>query len=185
LREGVFQQPRLFTSTIRLQDNSLLPDGRGFLHESSDVRNMTGRKRIWIWLILASVGGLLGYLRLISGRVVQRLQSPDGQIVATVREFRHLSEDSIGIELRTKSNPLRHSVFTGLNYGTSVAISWKNPRNLVVECTACANLSIYGCEQRWHDVTIHYVWRDGSPEYPPTTFSKGVGNCGESANAQR
>lgn len=136
------------------------------------------RRKIRFWLILALVGvvgGLVGYLRLFSGQVMQRLQSPNGQTVATIRKFGRLSGNLTGIELRARREPLRHFVLTGLDYDDGLSISWENPRNLIVQCTNCTDISIYRCEQRWHDVTIHYVWHGGSPDYPATTFSKGVG----------
>ncbi len=131
--------------------------------------------------IVAVLGSLFVYLRLFSGRVLQWLPSPDGHVVAAVTESGSLSAldtDSIGVELRSKYNPIRHFVFSGLDYGTSVTISWTDQRNLVVKCTRCASLAIYRCEQQWHDVAIHYMFSDGSPEFPQTTFSKGVeGRC--------
>jgi hypothetical protein len=137
------------------------------------MSKLTRRRRIWGWLTLAIVavlGGLFVYLRLFSGRVLQRLPSPDGQVVAAVSESVSLSPldaDSIGVELRSKYTPLRHFIFWGLDYGTSVTISWTDSRNLVVKCAQCTSLAVYGCEQQCRDVVVHYVFADGFPDFPP------------------
>jgi hypothetical protein len=95
--------------------------------------------------------------------------------------------DSIGIEVRARGNPLRHFIanFEYFDPATSsVTILWKDARNLVVKCTGCMSMSVLRCERHWQDVTIRYAWQDGSPMYPPTTFSKGVESCGESARPE-
>ena len=141
------------------------------------------RKRTWLRLfaaILVIVGGLLLYLRLFSGTTVQYAPSTDGKTVAYVRTYRSLSAldtDAVAVELRATHNPMRHIVFFGLNYGTALHIDWANPKELLVRCRECANLAVYGCDQRWKDVAIHYEFGDGSPTYPPTTFSGGAGPC--------
>lgn len=102
---------------------------------------------------------LVLYLRIFAGHVQQRAPSPDGRVIAEVRLYHGLSamdapEDSV--QLKTRLNPFRHTVFFALNYGGDVRVSWTAPSSLVVTCSRCGELSIYAQEYRWGDVSIRY-----------------------------
>ena len=152
---------------------------------------MKGRRRFWIWIVvgIAAIAAPLAYLRLRSGNMVQHSPNTDGRFVAEVRTFDPASAMDtrlVVVFLRRTGVPLRHGVFDGLDYGSSVAVSWTTATDLVVRCKDCKNMAVYLCEQRWGDVTIHYVFDDGSPTYPPTTFSSGVqGECGNGTGTAR
>src|SRR5262249_34434380 len=115
-------------------------------------------------------GAFLAYLRLFSGHVLQRLPSPDRRTVAVVNEEGSgsaVDANSLGVALRTRWNPVRHLVFSGLDYGTSLAVSWMDANNLVIKCMNCKSLAVYRCEKQWHQVSIHYLFADGLPDFPP------------------
>jgi len=68
------------------------------------------------------------------------------------------------VQLRTKFNPFRHTVFSGLLYGGDLRISWADSRTLVVKCHGCSNADIRGMQQKWNAVSIRYVMVDsGQP----------------------
>ncbi|MHB8487429.1 MAG: hypothetical protein ACYDCM_17080 [Candidatus Acidiferrales bacterium] len=126
-------------------------------------------KRKWFHYFLKLAVGfvfllvLMGlYLRFFSGRRQQLVSSPDGAVIAEVRLYRGVSamdapEDAV--EVRTKFNPFRHTVFFALNYGGDVSISWLNSHHLLVTCINSKNLTVYTKQQKWKDITIHYVNR--------------------------
>jgi hypothetical protein len=102
---------------------------------------------------------LLLYVRVFPSGIQQRVSSPDGQAVAEqilLRPLTTLDTVQTTVQLRTKLNPFRHTVFAGLNYGAEVTISWIDSRNLLVKCVKCTNLNVLRREDNWRYVTIHY-----------------------------
>jgi hypothetical protein len=111
-------------------------------------------------LLIAAVCLFVLYERVFSGTVRQRVNSPDGRIVAEVRVYAGLSamdapEDAV--QVKTRLSPFRHTVFFALNYGGSVTLSWKDADTLVVKCGKCSNMRVYTKERSWHDVSIEYA----------------------------
>ena len=109
---------------------------------------------------LIALSGLVLYIRLFAGDVRQRLVSPDGMVIAEVRtlDFAAATDGpNTAIELRTKNNPFRHSVFSGLDYGAKITVSWIDAKSLLVRCEDCAKLSYGNTRQdKWHEIEIHY-----------------------------
>jgi len=100
------------------------------------------------------------YLRLFAGRVTQRLDSPDGNAVAEVRFYNYgfaTDAPEIALQMRTKYNPFRHTVFFALTYGGDVTISWTDALSLSVSCSRCNDLGVYAREVTWRDVSIRYA----------------------------
>jgi hypothetical protein len=100
------------------------------------------------------------YLILYDGQEQQRVTSPDGKIIAEVRDYNQSAATDavqVTVELRTASNPFRHTVLLCLNYGGTVTISWKDATNLQIECAHCENLRSYKLERSWNGVSIHYA----------------------------
>jgi hypothetical protein len=112
------------------------------------------------------------YGAFLGGEVRQYQPSPDGRNIAEYREYRQGGATSTNlstVELRTRFNPLRHTVLAGLDYGAKLSLSWMNsqnllvscngcdPRNLVIRCNDCTSLDIVKKESRWRDVFIHYA----------------------------
>lgn len=99
------------------------------------------------------------YLRIFAGKLDQRVFSPDGRTVAECRTFDFAAAtdaDQTAVQISSRFNPFRHTVFSGLNYGATVSASWLNPRTLLIRCTNCKDLDIRGQEHRWKDITIRY-----------------------------
>jgi hypothetical protein len=115
------------------------------------------------------------YGRFFEGTIRQYQTSPDGSKVAEYREYGQsggaTSTDLSTVELRTRLNPIRHTVLAGLDYGGKLTITWIDsqnllitcygctPRNLLVPCTNCTSLDIMRKEATWRDVSIRYVIR--------------------------
>ena len=127
------------------------------------------------------------YLQLVSGHALQHLTSPDGKYIGQVRTSETGSAvdvDYISVDLQPRWNPFRHEVFGGLDGGTHLTISWMDSQNLLITCTECNNLgqtyigekgesiqpenrfsTCAKCgtpryahkEDKWRDITIHYV----------------------------
>jgi hypothetical protein len=127
------------------------------------------------------------YLRVVSGHTLQHLTSPDGRNIAQVRTSTTGSAvdvDYISVDLQSRWNPFRHEVFGGLDGGTHLTISWTDSQNLFITCAKCDNLgqtyigekgesiepehrfsTCSKCgnpryaykEDKWRDITIHYV----------------------------
>jgi hypothetical protein len=105
---------------------------------------------------------LFVYARIFAGRVKQRETSPDGNSIAEVRALPALSgldADLIAVRLRTRWNPFRRVVFSGLDYGAQITISWIDPTDLLVTCASCDHLRDQDRENSWRNVTIHYAIR--------------------------
>jgi hypothetical protein len=113
------------------------------------------------------------YGRLFEGQVRQYEPSPDGNNIAEYRQYKQsggaTSTDLTTVELRTRLNPIRHTVLSGLDYGAKLSITWIdsrnllitcngcNPRDLLVPCKNCTSLDIVKKEAQWRDVSIHYA----------------------------
>jgi hypothetical protein len=115
------------------------------------------------------VGSLMVHGRVSGGQTIQRLPSPDGRVIAEVNllETSAAEANELRVLLRTKSNPLRHCVFGGGDYGARLSISWIDSKNLLVKCEDCSMNPLifsklkppYTKEDRWHDIAIHYdIW---------------------------
>ena len=105
---------------------------------------------------------LFVYVRVFAGHVKQTATSPDGKSIAEVRELSPLSgldADLIAVRLRTTWNPFRRVVFSGLDYGAQITISWIDPTDLLVMCVGCDHLRDQDRENSWRNVTIHYSIR--------------------------
>jgi hypothetical protein len=125
--------------------------------------------------ILLGITGLVAVVlifgRLFAGQIRQWEVSPDQKNIAECRVYNTssaTSSDLSTVQLRTRFNPFRHTVLSGLDYGAKLSIAWIDSKNLVVECGNCGgfetkcdtcgdSLYIVKKETRWHDVTIHYV----------------------------
>jgi hypothetical protein len=110
------------------------------------------------------------YLRLFTGTVYGKVMSPDRRYVAEWREYCGFAAatDSCldSIELKSRYNPFRHSVFEALGMGRPLII-WRDSRTLVLDCLNCGSFIvkcsacesqpyIVGKEGRWGDVRIFY-----------------------------
>ena len=106
------------------------------------------------------------------GKTMQYAVSPDGRNVAEYREYKQSSATSTDlstIELRARLSPIRHTVLSGLDYGGRLSVKWLDSRNLLVTCTGCNPLCLAlprsNCtaidvvrrENKWRDVSIHYI----------------------------
>jgi len=114
---------------------------------------------------------VLLYGHLFGGQTAQWEESPDHKKVAECRRYGTSSATTSElrtIELRTRFNPFRHTVLSGLDYGAKLSVSWIDSKNLMVQCGNCGNfeikcdacsdgLYIFQKKDRWHDVRIHYV----------------------------
>jgi hypothetical protein len=99
-------------------------------------------------------------MRIYAGEIRQRVSSPDGKFVAQVRELNSgsaVDADYVSVQLQTKWNPIRHHVYGGLDYGIGIGISWMDSTNLLVTCTKCEKLGMGFKEDKWREVTIHYL----------------------------
>jgi len=115
------------------------------------------------------------------------LASPDGKYISQVRTSdtgSAVDVDYISVDLQPRWNPFRHEIFGGLDSGAQLTIPWLDSQNLLITCTKCDNLgqeylgekgesiepehrlsTCAGCgtpryaykEDKWHDITIHYV----------------------------
>jgi hypothetical protein len=124
---------------------------------------------ITIGCIIVAHVALLLYGRLFAGHVQQRVVSQDGAAIAEVRQLEPLSAmdaNLITVELRTRFNPFRQTVFGGLDYGGEIKISWIDSRDLLVQCLRCDRLDIRRNESAWHNVAVHYEIQGGIG--PPT-----------------
>jgi hypothetical protein len=95
-----------------------------------------------------------------AGKTVQRVVSPDGTTIAEVRDYDPLTgldAEQTNIELRYRYSLLRHTVFFGLNYGSTVRITWKDNKSLGVECLKCdTSFRILEKQGNWNDVALNY-----------------------------
>lgn len=111
------------------------------------------------------------WIRIFAGETLQYTPSPDGENIAEYRRYKQSSAtttDLITIELRSRFNPIRHTVLSGLDYGATFSLNWRDSRNLIVGCQGCnpANLTVRGAptafaavkkEERWNGVSILYA----------------------------
>ena len=122
--------------------------------------------------VLAILAAYIAHGRFFGGEIRQYRRSPDGTTIAEYREYKQSSATSTDlstIELRTRYNPIRHTVLSGLDYGANLSITWIdsrnllitcngcNPRDLLAPCNNCTGLDIVKKEGRWRDVSIHYA----------------------------
>jgi hypothetical protein len=121
----------------------------------------------------------VGYLRACSGHVRQYLPNPSGTLRAEVIDesgsASAMDAGMLGVTLKTRLNPFRHFVFSGLNYGAEITVTWINDRVLFIRCEHCEKL--HGAmivERKWHQTTICYggsgkpdLLRNNDPLCPP------------------
>lgn len=129
--------------------------------------------------VLAVICGIAVTLAVVNrfwaGQTLQYSISPDGRSIAECREYKQSSATSTDlktVELRTRFNPVRHTVLSGLDYGATLSITWIDSRNLLVTCRGCnpldlqircnncTALDIVKRETEWRDVSIKYEWHD-------------------------
>jgi hypothetical protein len=99
------------------------------------------------------------YARLFAGDAEQVATSPDGRIVAQVRDYSHSAATDaaqLTIELKTRRDPFRHTAFLALNYGSDLRISWRDATTLQVSCSACGKLKTYQMDAAWREISIEY-----------------------------
>lgn len=128
-------------------------------------------RMLWAFLgvIVIFVACVL-YVRAFGGHIRGYEVSPDGREIAEWIETGESSATTTSltsVALRTKSNPIRHIVFSGLDYGGRIHIQWIDPENLLVTCDGCkmpdhitqgaTNISILRKQTNWGNVSIHYV----------------------------
>jgi hypothetical protein len=112
------------------------------------------------------MGGLLLLLPVIvgilpSGKVLERIASPDGRNIAEIRvsDFAAATDvDHSSVVLRSRLNPFGGSaVFGYVNNGATVNISWVDAKNLRVDCgDTCDRLEVEGLQYGWNGISIHY-----------------------------
>lgn len=114
---------------------------------------------------------LILWIRISPGETLQSARSPDGETIAEYRRYRQSSAtttDISTIELRGRFSPMRHTVLSGLDYGATFCLNWKDSRNLIVECQGCNsdNLVLRDTptafaaikrEERWHGISVLYL----------------------------
>jgi hypothetical protein len=122
----------------------------------------------WGWRFLFIVGGLLMlflafglYGRMFGGKVLQRIASPDGKTIAYLifdGEFAAATDVAhSAVELRSRLNPFRDTVFSYVNNGATVTVSWIDANNLRVDCgDTCDRLDVDGLARSWNGISIHY-----------------------------
>jgi len=89
--------------------------------------------------LVVIVMALALYGRLFSGEIRQHEVSPDRENIAECVEYTDLSTGQI----RTKFNPLRHTVIAS-QYDAGLSVFWVDSGNLLVRCEKCGELSIVG-----------------------------------------
>jgi hypothetical protein len=114
--------------------------------------------RIGLIAILAFGALLLVYGKFFSGEVLQLQRSPDGKMIAEVRNYGTAATDAFqtSIELRHAMSPFRESVLFGSNYGAEFSLEWRDSSNLIVKCIGCQHLNVSLRKETWDNVTIHY-----------------------------
>ena len=130
-----------------------------------EMRSGKGRLLKIAMVVGAILVVALVYMRLQAGNVQQRLPSPDGRVIAECRilDFAAATDSAATtVQLRTRFNPLRHTVFLGLLDGGNVTISWPDSNTLVVKCARCDKAYIQGTERQWNSVSIRYVTSDSN-----------------------
>lgn len=119
-------------------------------------------------VIVLCIAGVVAYLRFFAGHVQETAESPEQNLVAEVRLYNFgfaTDAPDTAVQLRTRLNPLRHTIFFALNYGGSVTVSWLDSHTLMVRCQNAKNLSIYKKLPAWNDVSIRYIDIDGNPPH--------------------
>jgi hypothetical protein len=105
------------------------------------------------------------------GEVRDYRVSPNGEYIAEWRVYGQgaaTSTDLSTVQLKTRINPFRRRVLTGLDYGAQISLIWVDSKTLVVQCggcggfeiksDACGNaLYVVGKENSWRDVQIRYT----------------------------
>jgi hypothetical protein len=133
------------------------------------ARALAHISRIALALAVIAVVAVL-WARLFAGTTRQYALSPDGKSIAEYREYRQGSATTTDlgtVELKSRLNPIRHTVLSGPDYGANLSLTWVDSRNLIVECEGCSagNVVCHNCtaldivkkESRWHDISIHYA----------------------------
>ncbi len=67
-----------------------------------------------------------------------------------------LDTDIAAVLLKTASNPFRHQVFSGLDYGSNIGLRWTSPTQLEVRYRRTGSGRPHE-ETVWRTVTIRYL----------------------------
>ena len=121
----------------------------------------------WGWRLLFVLGGFLlsipacsVYLNIFTGTVLQRSASLDGKAQAQIRVDNFAAATDVShssVELRSGLNPLWCPVFSYINNGAKVTISWIDSDTLQVDCgDECDRLDVEGLVRRWKNIRIRY-----------------------------
>ena len=114
---------------------------------------------------VVGVGLLIVYPRIFGGRVRQTARNAKGTVTAEVVASGFAAATDVGylgVTLKTRFDPVRHTVFGGSDYGAQITISWIGPNVLLIRCQHCEKLQGGNIlEQKWHQVTICYDRSNG------------------------
>ncbi len=138
---------------------------------STAERVWTTMKSKWLKRLLIAVacfvvgvGLLIVYSWIFGGRVRQTARNAKGTVTAEVvaSGFAAATDvDYLGVTLKTRFDPIRHTVFGGSDYGAHIQISWIGTNVLLIRCQYCEKLQGGNIlEQKWHQVTICYDQSD-------------------------
>ena len=152
-----------FLRTRGLRTNPLSP--AGVMPYGRQLVTNEARWAVGCAIALASVviacALVLFYFRTSSGRILQRLPSPDNSVIAEVDKDGSdaAATDTFytGVALRTRRNPIRYYVFGGLDYGANITVSWLDSNNLLIKCEQCSKLNGGNMKKyTWRKIVIHY-----------------------------
>lgn len=119
---------------------------------------------IVVGCLAIGLGAIVFYLRAFGGHVLLRASNPMGNITAEVVSSGVAAAtdvDYLGVTLKTRFDPIRHTVFGGSDYGAQIKISWIGTNVLLIRCQNCEKLQGGNTlEQKWHQVTICYDQSD-------------------------
>lgn len=101
-----------------------------------------------------------GFLTSCSPRVLQIVTSPDGSIVAEVRETDSAGAtdaNSTWVVLETNDRSKQDHILEGTYYEGRIRVSWVGPRNLLIACENCPTSSITRLQEKeWNGVSVRY-----------------------------
>ena len=97
------------------------------------------------------------------GKTLQQLSSPDGHAIALVVRSQTASavdSDIVSVIIRSRWNPLFDHLFSGVDRGAKIKLSWLDSHHLFVTCEECFRLERSPLDdppvRHWNDVTIDY-----------------------------
>jgi hypothetical protein len=118
------------------------------------------RRCLWFLGVLGLVLGLAFlYRRTFAGHLLASAPSPGGRCAAEVRTYGLTSAtdtEVIAVRLRCGRSPLRHEVFSGLDYGSGVSLHWASERELEIHYRRDRLGPPYR-ETTWRDISIRYI----------------------------